>query len=127
RTGIELPAEARGMVRPLKRWQPGSMGAVPMGHEISVTSLQLAQLGAVIANGGFLVHPRVIAWEQAPAAQKEYPPVAQPVPVLKPETVMTMRTMMRRVVEPGGTASHLRVIGYSLAGKTGTAQIYDFA
>ena len=127
RTGIELPAEARGMVRPLQRWQPSSMGAVPMGHEISVTSLQLAQLGGIIANGGFLIHPHIVAWKQSPGGPKEYPHAPAPVQVLKPETVMTMRMMMRRVVQPGGTASRLHVIGYSLAGKTGTAQIFDFA
>jgi cell division protein FtsI (penicillin-binding protein 3) len=98
-----------------------------MGHELSVTSLQLAQLGSVIANGGFLVHPHIVAWKQAPGGPKEFTPPAQPTRVLKPDTVMTMRMMMRRVVSPIGTARHLHVIGYSLAGKTGTAQIYDFA
>jgi cell division protein FtsI (penicillin-binding protein 3) len=127
RTGIELPAEARGMLRPLKRWTPNSMGSVPMGHEISVTSLQLAQLGSVMANGGFLIHPHIVAWKQAPGGEKEYTRPATPVQVLKPETVMTMRALMRRVVQPGGTAQRLHVIGYSLAGKTGTAQIFDFA
>ena len=129
RTGIELPAEAPGMVRPLKRWQPTSIGSVPMGHEISVTSVQLAQLGSVIANGGFLVHPRLVAWKQAAGQPKEFArlPGPDPARVLKPETVMTMRTLMHRVVMPGGTASRLHVIGYSIAGKTGTAQIFDYA
>jgi len=127
RTGIELPAEAPGMVRPLRRWQPTSIGSVPMGHEISVTSVQLAQAGSVIANGGFLVHPHLIAWKQAPGDAKEvmkYPP---PVQVLRPESVMTMRMMMHRVTMPGGTGHALHITGYSLAGKTGTAQIYDFS
>lgn len=127
KTGIELPAEARGMVRPLKRWTPNSMGSVPMGHEISVTSLQLAQLGSIIANGGFLVHPHIVAWKQAPGGEKEFVHPAKSVQVLRPDTVMTMRALMRRVVQPGGTAQRLHVIGYSLAGKTGTAQIFDFA
>jgi cell division protein FtsI (penicillin-binding protein 3) len=127
KTGIELPAEARGMVRPFKHWTLNSMGSVPMGHEVSVTSLQLAQLGSVIANGGFLVHPHIVNWEQAPGGPRENRRLPRPVQVLKPETVMTMRALMRRVVQPGGTASHLHVIGYSLAGKTGTAQIFDFA
>jgi cell division protein FtsI (penicillin-binding protein 3) len=129
RTGIELPAEAPGMVRPLKRWQPTSIGSVPMGHEISVTSVQLAQLGSVIANGGFLVHPRLVAWEQTPGQPKEIRklPAGSPVEVLKPQTVMTMRRLMHRVVMPGGTASRLHVVGYSIGGKTGTAQIFDYA
>jgi cell division protein FtsI (penicillin-binding protein 3) len=127
RTGIELPGEAPGILRPLRRWQLTSIGSVPMGHEIGVTSLQLAQMGSVIANGGYLVPPHLVAWEQAPDGRRQMVKHAQPVPVLKPETVMTMRMMMRRVIsEPHGTGHRLHVIGYSLAGKTGTAQIYDY-
>jgi len=128
RTGIELPAEAPGLLRPLKRWQPTTIGSIPMGHEISVTSVQLAQAGSVIANGGFLVHPHLVSWEQAPGEPKVMMKYPAPVKALKPETVMTMRMMMRRVItEPGGTAHQLHVAGYTIAGKTGTAQIYDFA
>ena len=127
RTGIELPGEAPGILRPLRRWQATSIGSVPMGHEIGVTSLQLAQMGSVIANGGYLVPPHIVAWEQAPGGPRVAVKHAQPVPVLKPETVMTMRMMMRRVItEPHGTGHRLHVIGYSIAGKTGTAQIYDY-
>jgi cell division protein FtsI (penicillin-binding protein 3) len=128
RTGIELPAEAPGILRPLKRWQPTSIGSVPMGHEIAVTSVQLAQAGSVIANGGFLVHPHLIAWKQTPGEAMETVKYPAPVDVLKPETVMTMRMMMRRVItEPIGTGHRLHVVGYTFAGKTGTAQIYDYA
>ncbi|MBV8812094.1 MAG: transpeptidase family protein [Acidobacteriaceae bacterium] len=130
RTGIELPAEAPGLLRPLKRWQPTSIGSVPMGHEIAVTSVQLAQAGSVIANGGFLVHPHLVAWRQAPGEEpvRTQLPSPPPTQVLNPETVMTMRTMMRRVVtEPGGTGHRLHLAGYTIAGKTGTAQIYDYA
>jgi membrane peptidoglycan carboxypeptidase len=98
-----------------------------MGHEISVTSVQLAQAGSVIANGGFLVHPHLVAWKQAPGAAREIVKFPTPVQVLQPENVMTMRMMMHRVVMPGGTAQQLHISGYTLAGKTGTAQIYDFA
>jgi len=127
RTGIELPGEAPGILRPLRRWQATSIGSVPMGHEIGVTSLQLAQMGSVIANGGYLVPPHIVAWEQAPGGPRQTVKHAQAVPVLKAETVMTMRMMMRRVItEPHGTGHHVHVIGYSIAGKTGTAQIYDY-
>jgi cell division protein FtsI (penicillin-binding protein 3) len=127
RTGIELPGEAPGILRSLKRWQPTTIGSIPMGHEIGVTSLQLAQMGSVIANGGFLVSPHVVAWEQEPDGPRIAVKHPMPVQVLKPETVMTMRGMMRRVVtDEHGTGHRLHVIGYSLAGKTGTAQIYDY-
>ncbi len=127
RTGIELPAEAPGMLRKLSRWQPTSLPSVAFGHEISTTTVQLARMGSVIANGGFLIYPHIVAWKQAPGGPKEYPKLPQPRQILKPETVMTMRMMMQRVItSPHGTGHRLHLIGYSFAGKTGTAQIYDF-
>lgn len=118
RTGIQLPAESPGMLRPLRRWEKTSIGSVAMGHEIGVTALQLAQACSVIANGGFLVRPRLTM--DAPASQ--------PVRVLKPDTAITMRRMMEGVVlKPYGTGhKYARLIGYTSAGKTGTAQIYDY-
>ncbi len=127
RTGIELPAEAPGMLRPLKRWQPTSIGSVPMGHEISVTSIQLAQLGAVIANGGYLVHPHLVRWKQAGGEKRELVKFPPPTKILEGQTVATMRNMMHRVTMKGGTAQRLHIPGYTFAGKTGTAQIYDYA
>jgi cell division protein FtsI (penicillin-binding protein 3) len=126
RTGIELPAEAPGLIRPLSRWKPASIGSVAMGHEISVTSVQLAQAGAVIANGGFLVHPHLVLSEQAPGGQKVKMQFPKPVRVLSPKAVITMRQMMERVVTTqGGTGRRAHITGYSTAGKTGTAQIFD--
>jgi cell division protein FtsI (penicillin-binding protein 3) len=128
RTGIELPAEAPGMLRRLNHWQPTSLPSVAFGHEISTTTVQLARMGSVIANGGFLVSPHIVAWEQSPGGPKEFKKLLPPVQILKPETVMTMRQMMRGVVAlPYGTGHRLHLIGYTLAGKTGTAQIFDFA
>lgn len=127
RTGVELPAEAPGLLRKLKRWQATSLPSVAFGHELSVTTLQLARVGSVFANGGFLIYPHVVAWKQAPNGPKEVVKLPQPVQVLKPETVMTMRQMMQRVItSPHGTAHTLHLVGYTLAGKTGTAQIFDF-
>jgi len=127
RTGIELPAEASGMLRPLRKWQATSLASVSFGHEVSVTTVQLARIGSVIANGGYLIYPHLVQWMQAPGGPKEYKQLPAPVRVLKPETAATMRAMMQRVVMPGGTAAQLHLVGYSLAGKTGTAQIFDYA
>src|SRR5260370_6364197 len=117
KTGIPLPGESSGILRPLKRWQKTSLSSVAMGHEVGVTALQLAQACSVIANGGLLVKPR-LAMDQ---------PIAQPVRVLKPETAITMRRMMEGVViKTYGTAhKYARIPGYTSAGKTGTAQIFD--
>ncbi|MGD0133472.1 MAG: penicillin-binding protein 2, partial [Bryobacteraceae bacterium] len=117
KTGLPLPGESSGMVRPLRVWQKSSIGSVAMGHEIGVTALQLAQACTVIASGGLLLKPRLLLDA----------PKVDPVRVLRPETAITMRGMMEGVViKPYGTGhKYARLIGYTSAGKTGTAQIYD--
>ena len=125
RTGIELPAEAPGIVR--KKWQPTTIGSIPMGHEIAVTSIQLAQAGSVIANGGFLIHPHLVFSKQAPGEAKEIVHFPPPTEVLQPKNVFTMREMMRGVItNVSGTGHRLKVPGYTFGGKTGTAQIFDY-
>ena len=120
KTGIPLPGESAGKVRKLARWSKASLPSMSMGQEISVTTLQLAQAAAVVANGGLLVKPRLVLkrGNQTVAA-------GQLVRVLKPETAITMRQMMEGVVMPGGTGTKARLQGYTSGGKTGSAQIYD--
>ena len=127
KTGLPLPAESGGMLRRPERWLKDSIGSVPMGHEISTTTVQLAQACSVIANGGLLVRPKIILKRQFPDGKVGNEPSEAPVRVLKPETAITMRQLMERVMFPGGTGTAARVGGgYSSAGKTGSAQIYDF-
>lgn len=114
RTGVMLPGESPGLVHKLRAWQPTSIGSVPMGHEIMVTTLQLAQACAIIANNGFYVKPR-ITFDT---------PRATPVAVIRPETAITMRQMMESVVLRG-TGKKARLAQYTDGGKTGTAQIVD--
>ena len=121
RTGIPLPAESPGMVRKLTRWGKTSLSSVSMGHEIGVTTLQLAQACSVVANGGMLVRPRLVLRTGDQAA-----PTISPRRVLQPETTITMRQMMEGVVL-FGTGKKAKLEGYSTGGKTGSAQIYDFA
>jgi cell division protein FtsI (penicillin-binding protein 3) len=86
-----------------------------------VTALQLAQAASIVANGGLLVRPRLVLKKGSRAV-----PAPAPVRVIRPETAVTMRQMMEGVVMPGGTAyPEARLEGYSVAGKTGSAQIYD--
>jgi cell division protein FtsI (penicillin-binding protein 3) len=125
RTGIELPAEAPGLIRPLSRWRSGSLPSISMGHEVSVTTVQLAQACSVIANGGYLLHPHLVKSKQSANGEKEVTPQAQGVRALRPETVFKMRQMMEHVVV-AGTGEKAHVLGYTTGGKTGTAQIFDF-
>jgi cell division protein FtsI (penicillin-binding protein 3) len=120
RTGLPLPAESTGKLRTLDHWGTTSLASISMGQEVSVTSVQLARLGAVIANGGMLVKPRLILKRGGKAE-----PIEPPVRVIKPETAITMRQMMEGVVLRGTARLHGRLEGYTSAGKTGTAQIFD--
>ena len=60
KSGLRLPAEANGLLRPLSRWGTTSLASISMGQEVSTTSVQLARLCAVMANGGMLVKPKII-------------------------------------------------------------------
>jgi cell division protein FtsI (penicillin-binding protein 3) len=117
RTGIPLPAESGGKVR--RKWGKTSLSSVAMGHELSTTTLQLAQACAVVANGGMLVKPRLVIRKNGQPV-----PIASPTQVLKPDNAITMRQMMETVVLKG-TGSRARLQGYTSGGKTGSAQIYD--
>ena len=126
RTSAGMPGESAGRVRPLSRWKKHSIGYVAMGHEVSATPIQLAQACAVIANGGIRIRPRAVLWRQSAGQKREMTPVSPPMPVLKPETAITMRQMMEQVVLRG-TGKAARLHGYSSGGKTGSAQVFDFA
>jgi len=124
-TGIAVPAESAGLVRKLKAWQPSSIGSVAIGHEVSTTTVQLAQAGAVVANGGLLVRPRITIKSQRPGERMELVNAQQPRRVIRPETATTMRLMMEAVVLRG-TGKKAQLRGYTSGGKTGSAQIFDF-
>jgi len=124
RTGIELPGESAGILWPVERWGKSSIGSLAMGHEVAVTSVQLAVAGAAIANGGLKVKPRLVLSRQRPGQAKEVLPAEKPERILKPETAIQMRQMMEGVVLHGtGTKAVLN--GYTSGGKTGSAQIFD--
>jgi cell division protein FtsI (penicillin-binding protein 3) len=122
RTGIELPAESPGKLRKLERWGKTSVASISMGQEVSVTTVQLAQAASVIASGGLLVRPRLVLKQ---GGQKV--PTPAPLRIIRPETAITMRQMMEGVVLEGGTGTAARLEGYSVGGKTGSAQIFDMA
>jgi membrane peptidoglycan carboxypeptidase len=121
-----LPAEEPGLVRKLKVWSKSSIGSVAMGHELSTTTVQLAQACSVVANGGLLVRPKITMKGKPGRDRIEIRDEEKPRQILKPETAITMRQMMEGVVLHG-TGKAARLNGYSSGGKTGSAQIFDFA
>jgi cell division protein FtsI (penicillin-binding protein 3) len=125
RTGIPLPSESPGLLRKLNRWIPSSIGSIAMGHEISTTTLQLARACSVVANGGFLVKPVLVLKKQRPSEAVETEPQEKPVQILRPQNAIKLRLMMERVVVKG-TGTRAQLDCYTAAGKTGSAQIYDY-
>lgn len=124
-TGVGLPGESAGVIRKLRQWSKSSIGSVAMGHEVQVTAMQLAQACSVVANGGKLVPPRLVLKKRLPDGAIEPEPVRSARRVLEPATALTMRRLMEGVVLHG-TGTRARMAGYTSAGKTGTAQLYDF-
>jgi cell division protein FtsI (penicillin-binding protein 3) len=125
KTGIELAGESGGNLRDVKQWMATSIGSLAMGHEVSVTSLQLAVAGSVIANGGLKVKPRLVIGRQKPGQPLQRIAPETPVRILRPETAITMRQMMEGVVLRGTGRGLANLKGYTSGGKTGSAQIYD--
>jgi cell division protein FtsI (penicillin-binding protein 3) len=121
-TQVELPAEARGIYRGPRYWSALSRACLAIGQEISTTPLQLAQAYAAIANGGLLVHPRLVAETRDRAGRSVTPSLPLPgVRVIPAAVANELATMLESVVEDG-TGKAAEVPGYRVAGKTGTAQ-----
>jgi cell division protein FtsI/penicillin-binding protein 2 len=126
-TGIDLPGESRGLLRPLANWSPISIGAISMGQEVGVTPLQLISAVSAIANGGMLYKPHIVGEVRHgdTVLPREGTMVAsEPRRVIQPETAATLRRLMEGVVL-NGTGKLARLDGWTSAGKTGSAQKID--
>jgi cell division protein FtsI (penicillin-binding protein 3) len=119
-TGIQFPGEERGIVPKLSEYSGSTIGNLPMGQGLSVTPMQMIAGYAAIADGGILRRPQLIE-------KVDGEPVSEPRGrrVIKPEVAAQVREMLEGVLAPGGTASEVSVPGYTLAGKTGTAQVAE--
>lgn len=124
KTGIDLPGEAYGMLDHYKTWRPIKPTRVAIGQGIAVTPIQMINAYTTIANGGKRMRPyvmRQIISEDGEILQENQPRVIN-TPI-KPEVAKQMREMLALVVSPQGTARRAQIPGYTVAGKTGTAQI----
>jgi cell division protein FtsI/penicillin-binding protein 2 len=120
RTGVELPGEETGVALPLSEYSGSSMGNLPIGQGELVTPMQMVTAYAAIANGGILRHPHIVG-----AVNGRLQPEPAGRRVISQTTAAELRTMLKGVLAPGGTASEVSIPGYQLAGKTGTASKID--
>ncbi len=109
--GSGFPGEVGGKLRPYESWRPIEKATMAFGHGLSVSLLQLARAYSAFANDGVVPELTVLKRNDAAAGKQ----------VMKAQTARTLREMMERVTQDGGTAPQARVVGYRVAGKTGTA------
>lgn len=119
-TGIQFPNEEQGIVPSLDQYSGSTMGNLPMGQGLAVTPIQMVAGYTAIANGGILRPPQLIKKVGEEAVQE---PKGRRV--ISTQTSAEIREMLEGVLAPGGTASEVSVPGYTLAGKTGTAQVAE--
>jgi cell division protein FtsI (penicillin-binding protein 3)/stage V sporulation protein D (sporulation-specific penicillin-binding protein) len=120
-TGIDFPGESAGLVLPLEQWSGSTIGNVPIGQGIAVTPIQMASVYAAVANGGVWVQPHLVdrigghvlsSWNKRR--------------IMSPGVDKMVKTMLTGVVaDAGSTGTAAAIPGYTVAGKTGTAQKPD--
>ncbi len=118
-TGVDFPGESPGLVLPLEQWSGSTIGNVPIGQGISVTPLQMASVYASVANGGVLVAPHLVS---RVGGRLPSPPARRRI--MSTEVSGQVKAMLKDVVVEG-TGTEAAVPGYTVAGKTGTAQKPD--
>jgi cell division protein FtsI (penicillin-binding protein 3) len=117
---VNLPGEEDGMIRPPKKWTKPTHDSLAFGQEVTVTALQLVNAYAAVANGGWLMRPRMVEHIVQGDESQFFAPHARHR-VLSPQTLERLNEILVGVVERG-TGKQGAVEGYTVAGKTGTAQ-----
>ena len=120
KTGIDLPSEQTGLFAPIKQWSKRTLPTISFGQEISATPLQIISAYSLIANNGVLLRPKIIK----SIGNKKYDDVQIVRRVISEDTAHKIRLALYGVVE-NGTGKFAKVKGYTVGGKTGTAQKYD--
>jgi cell division protein FtsI (penicillin-binding protein 3) len=111
-TGVEFPAESRGVLRPYKQWRPFDHATMCFGYSFSVSALQLAQAYSVLAADGVKRPVTLIKRDRIPEGTR----------IISVKTARAVRKMMETVVSDQGTARRAAIPGYRVGGKTGTAK-----
>jgi len=125
KTGIQLPGEAKGIVRPLNLWSLDSTISVSCGYETAVTPIQLVNAFCSIANGGTLLKPQIVSKitdYSGKRVKKKYKTPERVRRVISPEIAREVMSPILENVVKEGTGKKAMLFTYSVAGKTGTAK-----
>lgn len=120
KTGVQFPGEESGIVLKLDEYSGSTMGNLPMGQGLAVTPMQMVSGYTAIADNGILKPPQLI---KRIGDREIHEPKGHRV--ISANVASQVREMLEGVLAPGGTASEVSVPGYTLAGKTGTAQVAE--
>jgi len=112
--GSGFPGESSGVLAPPARWFGTTKATMSYGYGMSATPLQIAMVYASLGNGGKLITPTFVKGERH-----------EPKQVLDPQIAHEVMRMMQTVTETGGTATQAAILGYHVAGKTGTARKFS--
>jgi cell division protein FtsI/penicillin-binding protein 2 len=124
-TGIDLPGEAEGLLRPTGKWTGYSVTRIPYGHEITVTAIQLIRAFCMLANGGQYVRPYIVSAIIDP--EGEIVQLKRPPPqvgyVVSPDVAKWLVNNALVDVVNEGTGTRAKLEKWQVFGKTGTANI----
>ena len=123
KTGVELPGEEYGILPDWRNWDKVKWSRAPIGQGVAVTAMQICSAYQAIANDGLRMQPYIVSRVESADGRVFYSheprPIGRPI---RSETARKMRDMMLGVASHEGTARRAALRGYSVAGKTGTAQ-----
>jgi len=129
KTGIDLPGEVSGILRPVENWTRVDAATIAFGQGISVTAVQLITALSAVANEGVMMKPFIVRGlmdRQGKLVQAYHPTAVRRV--VSPETAKRLTAILTDVVgAEDGTGKHARIVNVAVAGKTGTSQKFDFA
>jgi cell division protein FtsI (penicillin-binding protein 3) len=123
-TGLRFPGESQGLVPGPSGWTGTSIGSTPIGQDDAVTAQQILDAYNAVANGGMFVAPRMVRGTVSPSGATTAAPLSPSHRVIDTATNAELVSMLEAVVSQG-TGTSAAIDGYTVAGKTGTAQIPD--
>lgn len=123
KSDLGFPGETKGLLAPASKWQPMDLATISFGLGIGVTAIQMVSAFSAFSSGGYEVYPKLIL----DSADVSAPPTVetQKKKIIDERVIKTMLPWLESVVETDGTGSRAKIEGYRVAGKTGTAQMFD--